>query len=520
MKLFRRVSKKLDNWDGYGIKRMRILLVVLVGMLIIKSLNSGLPEPQIVQCNANCDLFYGSQYEHPRVGTGRLESGETVEILAHWGAKYDCLPTYWVQTKDGERGEVPQFCIDSEFLSLNDIDALNVEANDIVKITPSSSAADKFIVTNDKGNSITVEVADLEDFCSVRVNESLSSYELTDMQTYMSRARFERNFMGKEMDSSYANYIRKYGNDSTVVRYGIYLLSKSEDCKGFFNPVVCYDSNGIAQSYTLPNEVVSNGDGKILARMPLSEYIVDCLGWIVDNKYGFSFQMAASFAEDSSTFVFVSVAILAIFLMVFQVVWYFMMNHIFLALVFTLLPLKVPLKFLSNKVLFVILTLLLLVMTYAWTLIMIADGFLWWFYVPVVLFITYRMYKRFYKSLIRKPVFRCDKCKEIGTKYLESREFLNNRIEVLELETIEGSTTGSREAAAIITDSRGFRRSGTKRVSTKTTKYNTVEYTINIDVFDATYICSACQNSESVIEEDRTLISETELGSRSETRDT
>ncbi|MFI3302992.1 MAG: hypothetical protein SNH35_04410 [Rikenellaceae bacterium] len=511
----RGIPQRIRQSDPHGTKRMQLFLGTMVFITIFNLLTfDNLPKNIEAQSTGRCDLIF-SKYSD----TVKLRRGIKVNIIGYNEATSDSAPTYWVDTEDGERGEVPQVYFDNDFLSLADIDSLNLKIADKVKIAPNPRGGDTYILTLESGQRLEITMKDMKKFTSERVNKKLASYERGEMWTLMSKHRFERKFIGRKLKRDYADYIRNYGEDSTVVRYGIKVISKAEERRGVFYPVVCFGKDGIAQSYRLEQECKMNGNGRYLSYIPLSGVIIDHLGFIIRSKYGFITKLKPVTLAKDSTIVTTFTIIVAFFVIVLGTLWALYSNHIFLAVVFSLLPYRKPLYMFSNRGLYLLLTLLYWVSTYVWIVLLLAYGAIWWIIIPLIIYTSMRLNDNYYSKLIQKPVFRCDKCKDLGTKYQASRKYVRTYISTEVSNVLDDITRGSRSVKTTYTDASGRSREGSKSISTETRHYKKMKYTYNVDVYHATYVCSTCDNSECLEEEDRTLISKEHLSSHSETRD-
>ncbi|MFI3259570.1 MAG: hypothetical protein R3Y16_05695 [Rikenellaceae bacterium] len=497
--------------DPYGIKRMRILLGAIVVVTVVNTLfHVSTPKQIEAEINTNGEILFKQDDSTP------LSRGTKVVIMGYRKAWYESFPMYWATTEDGERGSIPQVYVDSEFLVLKDIDSLNLKIADKVEIKPNYQDCDHYILTTEEGVSIAVDSKDMKYFISERANKKLSNYERGTMTTFIGKDRFERRIMGEPIDYKYADYIQRYGKDSTVVHYGLNVISKDKGNKMIAYPTVVYNGEGIAQSYRFGRAEKINGNAKFILNMPFSTFILDHVGYIINNTYGFSHNLRPTSEaryDKKTSLMIISIPFILVYVFC-GLVWLFGIPHFFAAITYSLLPNKTPFSLFSNIALYRMMVFFYWVSTYVWVILMLAYGVLWWILFPILIFISSRFNDRFYLKLVERPVFRCDKCKELGTKFLENREYIKTYIKTEIRDIVSNLTRGSYSDRVRVIYSDGHSRVGGSYVTRYYKRYKNV---YNVDVYHATYTCSDCRNWEMLEEEERTLLSSTHIGSYSET---
>ncbi len=340
-----------------------------------------------------------------------VSKGTKLKILAvtDFVSDFEAPPLYLVETPKGERGYTSQANIDSKFICVDENRKFDVgDSITIKKIVTKGEELNYVVLNHQNGETQTLD--DIHDFISLRGDKLFEQCKLNNNgEKLMTKSKFERKYMGEPIDNDLAYPLRIYG-DTTVVCYGnIVVFDKELETAG--TPEVKYVDNK-AVSYSYKTTSSRNTNSWAFAMLPLSGFIVDSFGFLVNEGNYDSQFMEASKMNGKYSILFTVMGFSLLPLILF---WLFLTPYALPSLLFGTLKYR-PffLKSINNRILFLILMLSTIIFTYIWYVLLVAYGFIWYISLPI-LFFTTRYFIRGYRDrlLDENPPYRCHKCRAI-----------------------------------------------------------------------------------------------------------
>lgn len=354
----------------------------------------------------------------------KINKGDSVIILGQDIKNGTMGMMFWVETKSGQRGFVPQEAFDESGVvykvkEVQKNDELNIQKGDTVTImgrTDEIAFVDFNIKTKD-GKTGTVG----HDGIISVTGKKLAKYNLNDRRAfYMTKQKFERLYMGRtfdEVENLYCNafIIMNKGKNKEAV-YPLRVFNKSDG--KFYKPTLVFEDS-IAKSYSM--ETVHYHKKSwfpknylFLKYLPLSGTILDIdLFANMINGLMFESEIVDDFTDTPIRKTLG--IIMAIFVGLGALLWIFSTNLAIPLLLFGLLKFRYPLLFVSNKAFPITFLVVSIITTYIWIVLGLSYQFFWWFFIPVVLYLFFFSYRQINDFFDEFPYNRCPDCKHLYT---------------------------------------------------------------------------------------------------------
>jgi hypothetical protein len=405
MKIYDQMRNFFDKFD-------RTLLcfissLVLIGIVIATLFSvRGTADIQLV-ANRKTTLFNGE------LSKGEpILRGDTVTVLGQRIADNEEGMVFWVETRDGQRGYVPQEAFDDQAIihDIEDIkanDQLSLQKGDTVTIIDRSKAEGWNVDFNFKTKEGVTGVV-RHSGISTLTGASFHSYELQNRRIYfISKRRFEKLYLGKtfeEVDQLYRKALFvKASNLKTEAKYDLAIFNKADG--KFYSPTILFEDN-IATSYTA--EVEHSLNSFLLKRLPLSDKVFDV--HLFSNLISGLMQNYSNRWPDMNKVLYFALLVLII---IGSVVWMFLTNQILSLFLFGLLRFRRPLIFLGNNAVLILILAINIVCTYIWLILGLSYAFLWWIFIPILIIVGYFVIKIYTEFFGEFPSNRCPKCKQL-----------------------------------------------------------------------------------------------------------
>ncbi|MDD2330035.1 MAG: hypothetical protein PHE35_04325 [Bacteroidales bacterium] len=483
-----------------------ICSLIVTGIAIYKSGTKN--EPTNIQRKASKSAtLYGNIVLSDDALIKTISPGEDITILGQRTPSGGKSMVFWAETNDGQRGYIRQESIDENIIvfdtkCVESNEIAGVQAGDTVRIV---SAANEYydeynIVTRDGKKA----VSDSEGLLSA-TGMGLLDYGINEKVCYfLSRQKFEKMYLGKkfaETEQLYrkAWFVRKKGSGMEA-DYPLFVFDKEDG--SFHIPTIVFE-NDIAISYTTTPS--KKGNKLFLRILPLSDKIldVDLFSRLISRSY-FSREHVA---DNASVPILLKVALwlVGIFIVAGFLSWLFLSNIILPSFLFGLMRFRYPLIVVSNKAMRILLLMMIGLCTYIWIILGLAYSFSWWYFLPILLFVTHWATNEMMDFFSDFPPNRCPDCKRLycieHVKKEQSREYQEWR-EVEDRKKIGGSRQRFRKHDVIETTYQSGRKeyhNTNYRTETQVTDiYQNDKYDVLylVHEFLHTYKCKGCGHLE------------------------
>lgn len=514
--------KLFKNNKFFDITLWSLLLSVLLIVIIIVSMYPKTkPANEKAVAIKSTTLAYDNEIE-------KINKGDTVVILGQTRSNYGIK--FWVQTKSGQRGFVQQDALDDKAIVFKEkkVDGLTVKNGEIVNLiglSKKEGGSTLYDIKTEDGKTGTVK----SDAIITQKGYDLVKYTLNDRRgSYMSKQKFERLYLGKTFDetenicSNALIVVNKNGQKEAL--YELRVFDKKDGV--FYTPTIVFE-NDIAKSYSMEKAVNYKkswflNNRLLLKYLPLSDKILD-VGFFATLIKGNTFETPVLSDYTNTNFKKAIVVAAAILVGICGLLWIFTTNLLTPILLFGLLKLRYPLIFVSNKVFPNLFLLIAIITTYIWLVLGLSYTFLWWFFIPILIYLLLFANRRVRYFFSYYAPNRCDNCKRLYSINHQKKELISDKQEwrpkeergkLLDSHTKRWQTADEVETYDVYTD--GSKRNYQKKLenvqnhsqTTNTYQYNVYNVLYRILDYKHTHVCSDCgekyyTQSQELIELDR-----------------
>lgn len=513
-KIFNLIKQHLPNTST------KCLMFASIGIFLAfyTNCNPSVPEgiERTVISKANIDMRY--------LGDDKMiYPGETVEILGQYAVSTNNIMLFWVTTENGDRGLIPQEAVDNRGIlyDIDDDSDLPYKDGDEVKILRRiEDTYCKFEIQTEDGNRYEISYDKL---ITVTGNELLE-YNLNGRRgNILSKSKFERLYLGESFEDAEeiyreAFYVKKTRN-SIEAAYELFVYDPNDSKQ--YRPIVKFENN-VAVSYTL--EKYKDENSFVLGFLPLVEPIID-FGLFANLIKGNTYTESTLGDSDKNIILIILLFIPMGIMVILFVIWVALTNQIISFLLCGSLSFRYPLKILNNRAVFTLLAITSYLFTYVWIVLMLCYGYHWWYFIPILLYVNYKVVCRFKDFLITFPNNRCPKCKSLCTIFHNRVDLMGNyqqwrssteKGKLLDSRTlnwtshdIEVKTETYSDGSKKVSERKVNQQNHSRTIDTH--QYN--EYNILYHVYDfhKVYKCEVCEHEEyseyeELVELDRKLL--------------
>lgn len=396
-----------------------MIAITLIGIVVYLSL------PDREPANIKVAALQKTELSRYNEAFSNIRKGDSLIIL---GQKANSL-TFLVQTKNGERGYVPQEAIDHNFIvyGVSAKDKVSVNDGDTVKFISSKKeqyGPSKVVVSTANG---TKEELLQKQVISTLGNKLLKS-NIQGGDYYISKKKFEELYIGKSFDEIEQLYrpahIVKRENGQLQAEYTLRVLN-SKDGR-FYMPTIQF-GDGIATSCTYIEDKDANNNSFFLRYLPLASTIIDVdffsrlISWNFFESY--YLKINPSTLGKIAGYLSLPFLGLGLFLMLFA------LNAALPAFLFGLLRFKYPLKWMSNKAFSITNAALFIIGTYVLLILGLSYPLTWWYFIPIFAIVTLWFFNRIDGWINDFPANRCPHCKSLYTIEHDDEEIVDERKE-------------------------------------------------------------------------------------------
>lgn len=385
----------------------------------------------------------------------------------------------------------------------------------------------RYNIKTDEGETGTVRV----DGMITTKGRELIKYTLNDRRAYyMSKEKFERLYIGKSFEQveslySKALVITNKGDKKEGV-YELRILDKTDG--RFYNPTIIFENN-IAKSYSLEKDLNFKktwylNNNIFLKYLPLSDKILD-VDFFANLIKGNTFETPVLADFSNSNFKKVLAIVISIFIGIGGLLWIFATNLIIPLLLFGLLKLRYPLIFVSNKIFPLLFLVVAIISTYIWLVLGLSYCFLWWFFIPILIYSLLYANREVMDFFSYSPPQRCDECKRLYSIVHQKKELIGEKKEWRKMDSrgalMNSSTKWKKTWDKVTTTTTygdGSSRSSSHdenvkyhSTTTRTYRHNLYNVLYNVLDYKHTHVCRGCGKiyytySQELVELDSKLI--------------
>lgn len=518
--------KFFKNNRVFDITLWSLLLSVLLIVIIIVSMY-----PKTKPANEKAVAIKSTTLAYDDNELEKINKGDTVVILGQTRSNFGIK--FWVQTKSGQRGFVQQDALDDKAIvfkekKVDDLSVKNGEVVNLIGLSEKEGGSARYDIKTEDGKTGTVK----SDAIITQKGYELAKYTLNDRRgSYMSKQKFERLYLGKTFDetenicSNALIVLNKNGHKEAL--YELRVFDKKDGV--FYQPTIVFE-NDIAKSYSM--EKAANykkswflNNRLLLKYLPLSDKILD-VGFLATLIKGNTFETPPLTDYTNSNFNKAIALAGGIIVGIGGLLWIFITNLLIPLLLFGLLKLRYPLMFVSNKVFPILFLLTAIITTYIWLVLGLSYTLLWWFFIPILIYVLFFANGRVQDFFSYYPPQRCAKCKRLYSINHQKKELISDKQEwrpkeergkLLDSYTKRWQTADEVETYDVYTD--GSKRNYRKELkniqnhsrTTNTYQYNVYKVLYRVLDYEHTHVCSGCgeeylTHSQELVEIDREFV--------------
>lgn len=487
-----------------------ILIAILMGNTMSKKTS---PDVRIV-ARAKTELLTSDitgQKQYVKVG-------DTVTIMGQDMKSGGRGMRFWIETSNGRRGWAAQEAFDNRAivygLKEKDADVFAKNGDTVTVVSHGDEAFSKFKVKTKEGR---IGELRYDNLLSITGNQLLDYCINFNTSCFMTVGKFNKLYMGKsfeEVDKLHrqARYVTLIKNGK-VAEFSLSLFNRSDG--KFYYPIITFE-NGVATSCEFKLDKKTNSF--LLKYIPLVNQILDIpffSNLINGNMYEGEMLIAGE-----TTFTKILGYVLLIPLLIGFVGWLFFTNSILALLIFGSLRFRYPLVFLSDKLVWYLMLLIEVVSTYIWAVLGLCYAFHWWYFLPILIYLSMWLFRRFANLFGNFPSTRCPQCKYLYTIKFSTKKF-EREYDEWRPKTEQGPCVGSHterwqtvdRETTTTTYSNGARdvKVHDKNIQNHHRtinhyQYNEFKVLYHIKVYRKTYKCEICGREEYAFPEEPTEI--------------
>lgn len=499
---------RFRNWlESFSELRNMLLILFMAGMFAVFNIDRDMPEEEWYSIIRTTELSYtlpDDDPDFPVTGTV-LRAGDEVRILGISRRTENCGNAFWVETRSGLRGFIGQTAVDDSvlvFAKTGNPDLPEGTKARVLSVEYGNYDYAEYNVRTEAGIEATVK----EDKLVTLTGLKYRKYIMKIPTAYMTKEVFERKYLGKtleEADQVSVPFRFIYANSGEApfhIATDVYVFDR--ETRNIAKANLRFEG-GIVAGYNLDGKTLRKSNRKILSALPLSGAIVSPapLQWLIAK----SLYETGTFKDTKSYSGFAGIILALVFGVLF-VVW--MANVGVVPLMVALALVRIPAVFypLSNRWLFMLLSLISIIGIYVWGVLMLFNNYFWWFVLPlsVAVFIIWL------RRIDERISVRCPGCRRLNTISKVSSTLAGYRYELRE----------EREVNRILSRRTRKWKTWTKVVvpgswdhvkdirhhteTTTTTEYNLYKVKYKVNIYENTFRCrrSSCKyeyvtNSES-----------------------
>ena len=463
-------------------------------------------------------------YQNDSLKTIKVSRGDSLRILGVTKSN----GRMWVETDSGERGFVPQEDADSKFVIIsrggNLPQKLKSLEGDTVSVKSCDKYRKKFTCIDKNGNTITVGSSYLVSATALPFSENV--IKSSDLGYYMTIKKFESKYIGKsfvECDSLYrpALYVKQTATGK-VASFPLCVFNPKDGC--IYHPFVTFDTNGVAQSYTLIRHSTRNSF--ILKYVPCVSLWIDndFVARMIEGNLYSSWQIKQFGNKWVDNGIRLAGAVIAAPL---ALMWAAMLGFVPLLLFTFLIRIPIAYRHLSNKQLKHLLQAVAVIGNLLWIVPSLVWGTYWWALALGIYFAGKVLLGNISLLLSNEAVMiRCSECKTLYSMEFAEREYVGENTEWCnesESHIIDSKTHKWKETINTLTryvnhygsTVSSSSSSYTKEHAATTRVYQSDNYEVQylVKTYKDWYECAECHRREYVWHFERTMIDRRYKGS-------
>lgn len=444
----------------------------------------------------------------------QLRAGEEVRFLGIMEGEWNAPTSYLVETQDGQRGLL--YCMEMGYQQ--------VETGDeggLVTIKSWDKKKHRMTVVRANGEEKEKELDDIRPILpdtmqafDIRLNE--------DGDYYMTRAKFDRLYMGKSFAQNEVRYRPAWEVKKTKKGFDAYYpcleVVNLRDGKKY-NPIIHYDAKGIAVGCDWNDDLTNNNNRKVIPIAPMLSEIIDndflasfiegtmYMSWMTDLDNEYSDKIVTSLLE-VSWYRWLGLLLFGIF----GFMWLFLMLTLPSLLAEASLYCRWTYYFLPDWMVKLLFFGVFVVSLYVWIVLIGVWGFVWQLMFMMVVPAIWQ-WRRSVRFLGGYPHQRCVKCRRMEVNDFRNKE-LNREYDEWRPESKEiDSSTQRWQSWTDVTWSNGSHtRENVRNHARTTTVYADYEVYYHVKEYIYYYECRGCKHVETVVDEDLTELDRRRVG--------
>ncbi len=442
-----------------------------------------------------------------------LRSGEKVLFLGIEGANWHHPTSYLVQTQDGQRGLL--YCMDFGYQMVE-----TGSNGGLVTIKKWDKKDSKMKVIRAYGEEKDVDIDDVRPILPDTM-QAINLRLCYKGDCYMTKSKFERLYIDQTFDENEVRYRPAWEVKKTSKGFdAFYPCVEVVHPNGrVYNPIIHYDSKGVAKSYDLSDDLNNSNNRKFNVLMPMLPEIVDTdffasliegsmyLNWMSDTENEYSERIITSLLDVS-------------WYRWLGLILYFVFGFMWLCLMVTLPSLIAEASlycrwlyyFLPDWVLKLLFACVALASIYVWMILIGVWGFVWQMMFMIIIPGLWQ-WVRSVRLLGGYPHSRCVKCRRMEVNDFRNKE-LNREYDEWRADSREIDSHTSRwQSWTEVTWSNGSHtRENVRNHARTTTLYADYQVLYHVKEYIYYYECRGCHHVETVVDEDLTELQRRRTG--------
>lgn len=351
-----------------------IILTVLV-FSVVRTRRDTPENPPIVTVIKKADLtfYWNRKCKDTDATVMKLKPGDSLQVLGY-GKPTKHEPFYWVETTDGQRGFVLPSVVDTSAVAvIEDIKTFNYQ------------------LTSPMGPRY-ISKAKFEKLCQTMTPEELEDY-------------FDKSMTLQRVDSGVSMF------------FNVAVLDPETGIQ--MRPKVSFPKTDAAGASDIQYKDSTDRNAFFLETIPLTGAIVDVFHVFIDESY---YWYSVNLKNLEGWKHYLSFVLIFGFGFFWLYATCFLLGHIVMALI----TLRYPFKWLGNYAVRWVVTALIIITLYIWTVLMLTWGAWWWAFLPVVAFMAISFEDRFMRKIMEQ---RCPHCKSMGSYTRVDTEFVDEALQ-------------------------------------------------------------------------------------------
>lgn len=405
--------------------RNLIPAIIILGVLIFSVVRTrrAIPENPLVATvikNADLTLYWNRHYKAGDATILKLKTGDSLQVLGI-GKPTNHEAYYWVETADGQRGFVSPLAIDERAVIVKGSkDDIKEYIGDTVRVIGLKKDSK---VTYDVKTSDGTDLQTTRSEIKFLTEMELDNYQLTSPigPRYISKEKFEalcQTMTPAEIEDYFDKSMTVQRVDSGVRMFlNVSVLDPQTGVQ--MRPDISFPKADVAGVGHIQYKDSTDRNAFFLETIPLTGAIVDvCHSFIDESYYWYNLNLK----ELDGWKYYLAMALVFVFGFCWLYATCFLLAHIIMALI----PLRHPFIWLSNYAVRWVITALIIISIYIWTVLMLTWGVWWWFFLPVIAYMAISFEDRFMRKIMEQ---RCPQCKSMDSYTRVNTAFVDKALQ-------------------------------------------------------------------------------------------